>query len=211
MPTTDFWSALPIASAQPFSLRFRQELSGQASGTPRVADLGPEVWTTSIRTSGRIRRQRLMQILAQLEALGGGRDTFYAWEPLAEYPQSDPDGSVLGASAVVIDTLDDDARFLKLGGLPSGYVLTAGDFLAFDWGTPAHRALHRIVAGGTADGSGVTPLLRVVPEIRAGAEEETSVSLIRAAAEMMILPGSARPDMAGPMRGSLSFDVAQVP
>ena len=211
MPDTEFWASLPIASATPFTPQYSQELSGQANGALRVADLGPERWAVSVRTTDRLRKAQLRDIMAKANRLRGSVFTFYAWDPLAEYPLADAGGALIAGSSPVIDTLDADPRYLKIGGLPPGYVLSPGDCLAFDWGDPVHRALHQVVAGGAASGLGVTPLIEVVPEIRAGAVVAAAVTLVRAAAEMMIVPGSMRPNMAGPLRGSLSFDAIQRP
>jgi hypothetical protein len=101
-------------------------------------------------------------------------------------------------------------RELRVTGLPSGYVLSAGDMLSFQYGaSPVRYALHRIVVGGTASSGGLTPMLEVVPNLRAGAVAGLTISLIRPACKARLLPdptyGAGRQALS---RGA-SFDFIQ--
>jgi len=208
MPTTEIMEALRIASIKPFDLRWRQEMSGQASGSLRVADLGDALWYTGVRTSPRMRKAELNSLQAKIDRLRGSLLTFYMWNPVAEYPQSDPGGTVLGASTVSIEAVT-DAHTLQLKGLPNGYVLTQGDMLEVIYADPEQHALHRIVSDVTASGSGVTPDFSIEPGLWAGAAADQEVNLARAMTEMRIVPGTYRPDMGGPLRGTITFDAVQ--
>jgi hypothetical protein len=207
MPTTDLMTALPVETAS-FTPLWRQELSRQAGGTPRIADLGPELWQAKF--TAKVGIERLRQVEALINAMRGSISTFYAWNPMAQFPQADPAGAILGVSTVTIFELSVDTKSLRLAGLPVGYAITSGDFLAFDTTGP-RRCLHQFVASAVADGAGRIPLTEVVPNIRAGATVGLTVSLIRPAAEMFILPGSYDSQSSGAPYSQISFSALQVP
>ena len=56
-------------------------------------------------------------------------------------------------------------NIVTLQGLPAGAVISDGDYLSFDYS--GRRALHQVVGGGTANASGITGNIEVVPPIRA--------------------------------------------
>jgi len=95
---------------------------------------------------------------------------------------------------------------LRLSGLPGGFVLSPGDFLAFDYGiAPVGRALHRLQSGGVADGFGVSGWLWLTPHIEPGALTGAAVSLVRPACKAVIVPGSVDP---GVTSGNLTTGAA---
>jgi hypothetical protein len=206
--TVDLMSGLVIATVN-FRADYGQETSGQAGGQIRVKDLRSPLWMMdadcSTLSMGQLRRVR-----ALIGSLGGSRGTFEAWDPAAQYPEADPKGAIVGASAVLINTLGSDGISLSLKALPAGYVLSAGDMLAFDYSTsPTRRALHQVVAGATANGSGITPEFEVHPPIRQGAAANNPVNLKRPAAVMRLVPGSF-PQQVARNLGSLSLKAIQV-
>lgn len=173
-----------------FTLMTQQEVSGLGSGQILVADLAPALWVADIETKP-MRRPEAHELLARLDTLDGALNSFYLYDPWKCAPTSDPRGELLGSSAVKIYALDINNKEMRLYGLPAGYVLTAGDYLAFDYGSnPIRRALHRIVNTVTADGSGITPAFEVRPHIRPGAATDIAVALVKAAAKMFLEPGS---------------------
>lgn len=210
MPTTDLMSALLIGDVT-FMPMWRQQFSRQAGGSPRVADLGPEVWTALIKTTVMM-NDDAEAAAAYVDQMRGSLGTFYVWNPRRQYPRLDPDGSILGTSTVTIYALGGDNKSIRLTGLPAGYKISRGDFLSWDYGTsPVHRAFHRFVADGTADGSGILPSTEVAPHIRTGSSTTLAVSLKRPAAEMMIMPGTFDFPSAGPLMSTLAFSAVQVP
>jgi len=212
VPTTDLMNALKI-SAVTFQPQWRQEFTRQAGGNPRVADIGPEVWTAVI-TAGIMNNDDAVDAAAIVNQLRGSLNTFYVWDVRRQYPRLDPTGSILGASSVVIHAMA-DASHIQLGGLPVGYVLKRGDKFCFDFGSPAHRAFHELCADATADGSGILPSTEVVPSIRTGASNGLTVTLKQPAAEMMIQPGSysfATPGQGGGVTtAQITLTAIQVP
>lgn len=209
MPTTDLMELLKIDSVT-FMPQFRQEFSRQAGGTPRVADLGPEIWTAKLSAS-RMRNNAAKQAAALFNQMRGSLGTFYVWDIRAPYPQSDRGGVILGSNTVTIYALDTDTKLISLAGLPVGYRITRGDKLSWDQGSPAHRCLHEFSADVVADGAGRIALTEICPHIRAGASTGLTVSLKRPAAEMMIAAGSYDFPSTGPNSSSISFTAIQVP
>lgn len=206
MPTTDLMNALVVTGVT-FTLDYGQETSGQASGQIRVKDLRSPLWRMkadcSVLTLDQLRRVR-----ALIGALGGSLGSFYAWDPAAQFPASDPDGSILSASNVQISGLGTTAKNLLLKGLPAGYVLTVGDMVSYDYGTS--RALHQVVTSKVvASGAGVTPEFEIHPPRRQGAAVNVAVSLVRASAEMRIVPGGLNLSADG-MIGQAGFEAVQV-
>ena len=67
-------------------------------------------------------RLQNLQLQARINALDGSVGTFEAWNPLAAYPQADPDGSVLDDSDVAIKSVGANGKSLALKGLPAAYV-----------------------------------------------------------------------------------------
>lgn len=208
MPTTDLMDALGVAAVAPFDILWRQEMSMQAKGTPRVRDLGDGLWHTTIRTSPRLPRRKLIQLQARFDALRGSRNSFFMWNPLAEYPQSDPGGVILGAATVQVHSVTDGFT-LRLKGLPPGYVLTHGDMMEIVFTEPEQHGLHRIGTDATADGSGVTPEFKVEPALWPSAAADQAVNLKKAKTAFVIMPGSYRSSMDGLVAGQIAFEAIQ--
>lgn len=211
MPSTDLMSALVISSVT-FMPQWRQEFSRQAGGTPRVADIGPEVWTAKIGV-GIMSNDDAVSAAAIINQMRGSLGTFYVWDPRRQYPRMDPDGSTIGSNIVTIYALGSDNKSLQLTGLPAGYQIRRGDRLCWDQVSAPRisRCFHEFCADATASAGGVLPLTEVSPHIRAGATTGLVVTLRRPAAEMMMVPGSFDFPSAGTVISSLLFSAVQVP
>jgi hypothetical protein len=203
-----FLGALRIEEAT-FRLSHPQEHTRLGDGTVISASLGASLWTGTIRLAqaNHPRHAQMEALLALMDQPGA---TFLCHDPRYVGPASDPSGATLGSRTVTIHSVASNMRELRLTGLPSGYVLSAGDMLAFQYGSnPVRYALHRIVVGGTASSSGLTPMLELVPNLRAGAAAGLTVSLIRPACKARLLPeptsGAGRQALS---RGA-SFDFIQ--
>ena len=192
-----------------FRLSHPQEHTRLGDGTVISASLGASLWTGTIRLA-----QANHPRHAQMEALIALTDqpgaTFLCHDPRYVGPASDPSGSLLASRTVTIHSVASNTREMRLTGLPSGYVLSAGDMLGFQYGSnPVRYALHRIVVGGIASSGGLTPLMEVVPNLRPGAVAGLTVSLIRPACKARLLPeptyGAGRQALS---RGA-SFDFIQ--
>ncbi|MEN8719144.1 MAG: hypothetical protein ABF296_02630 [Oceanococcaceae bacterium] len=203
-----FLGALRVAEVT-FRLSHPQEHTRLGDGTVISASLGASLWTGTIRLAqaNHPRHAQMEALLALMDQPGA---TFLCHDPRYVGPTGDPTGTVLGSRTVTIHTVASTLRELRITGLPSGYVLSAGDMLAFQYGSsPIRYALHRIVVGGTASGIGLSPLLEVVPNLRPGVVAGLTVSLIRPACKARLLPdptyGAGRQALS---RGA-SFDFIQ--
>ena len=203
-----FLGVLRVAEVT-FRLSHPQEHTRLGDGTVISASLGAALWTGKIRLAqaNHPRHAQMEALLALMDQPGA---TFLCHDPRYVGPAGDPAGTVLGSRTVTIHTMASNLREVRLTGLPSGYALSAGDMLAFQYGSnPVRYALHRIVVGGTASSTGLSPLLEVVPNLRLGAVAGLTVSLVRPACKARLLPepiyGSGRQALS---RGA-SFDFIQ--
>ncbi|WP_375569908.1 hypothetical protein ABWH93_17565 [Seohaeicola saemankumensis] len=171
-----------------FRLSHPQEHTRLGDGTVISASLGASLWTGTIRLAqaNHPRHAHMEALIALMDQPGA---TFLCTDPRQIGPANDQSGSILGSRTVTIHSVASNMRELRLTGLPSGYVLSAGDMLGFQYGSnPVRYALHRIVVGSTASSGGLTPLMEVVPTLRPGAVAGLTVSLIRPACKARLLP-----------------------
>lgn len=187
MPVTQFFNLLPIQQLDMDCPEQMQE-SQTGKGEKASAELGPQLWTGDVRF-GVMTVAESAQVSGLLDVLRPAGRSFYAYDARRRFPIADPTGSILGASAPVIASLP-NAREMTISGLPAGYVLSIGDYLAFDYGTPARRALHVLVSAAVANGAGITPVFEVSPMVRPGAVVATAVTLIRASCKAVLVKGS---------------------
>jgi hypothetical protein len=205
---THFLGALRVEEVT-FRLSHPQEHTRLGDGTVISASIGASLWTGTIRLAqaNHPRHAHMEALIALMDQPGA---TFLCHDPRYMGPASDPSGATLGSRTVTIHSVASNMRELRLTGLPSGYALSAGDMLGFQYGSnPVRYALHRIVVGGTASSTGLTPLMEVVPTLRPGAVAGLTVSLIRPACKARLLPeptyGAGRQALS---RGA-SFDFIQ--
>ncbi len=192
-----------------FRLSHTQEHTRLGDGTVISASLGAALWTGSIRLAqaNHPRHAQMEALIALMDQPGA---TFLCHDPRQIGPANDLTGSILGSRTVTIHSVASNMRELRITGLPSGYVMSQGDMLAFQYGSnPVRHALHRIVVGGTASSGGLTPMLEVVPNLRPGVAAGLTVALVRPACKARLLPdptyGAGRQALS---RGA-SFDFIQ--
>lgn len=208
LPLNVFADRLPVETVK-WRLRRSDELSGLGGGQILASELAPPLWAGEV-SLGAVYHDAAAQLQALVETLDGSLRSFYLYAPQLPYPQADPTGALLGAATPTIHTLDANNKAMRLTGLPAGYELTHGDFLAFDYGTPPRRAFHRIVEDATAGGTGITPLFEVRPHLRTGVATGLAVTLMKPAAKVFIMPDSFDPGEArGMVTTGMSFQVMQ--
>lgn len=186
-----FADHLPIVSLK-WRLGPGRNTSGLASGQIYSKGVSPSLWMAEVPLDT-MRHGEADAISALVEAIEERGGRFYMHSPARKFPQADPDGSLLGEAAPTIEAFGEDGRSLALNALPAGYVLSAGDFFAFDYGLPARRAFHRVSETVTADSEGDTPAFEVTPHFNAGVEVGASVVLIAASCLAQIVPGTFEP------------------
>lgn len=188
LATADFLDLLPITEIS-FQISDQVQATGLGSGEILTAEVAPPLWSGSISLAP-MKQRRAADIEARLAALSRPGRAFFCYKTTQIGPAADPIGATLGASAPVLAEIDTGTASLRLGGLPVGYAITAGDLLAFPYGTPTRYALHRAAGAAVADGLGETGFLEVVPPIRAGAAVSAAVALVRPKFKAVIVPGS---------------------
>lgn len=205
-----FADQLPMASFTPRQ-GLQQQLSSQGSGIDIPADLAPALREYDI-TLKPVPHRRAQQIMALIEALRGPLNSFYIYDLRYLYPAADPDGAILGSSVPQINSLNANNHALSLKSLPANYVITAGDFLAWDYGSdPARRAYFRSAETVTANSSGVTAEFELTGFVQPGSATGTTVTLIKPAMKAKLIADSVeeKVDSADPTRTTLSFSVRQ--
>ena len=187
LSTAAFMDLLGIAEIT-FDAPVQVEANGTAGGEIMVAELGPMLWIGEVKL-GTMANSEASVPEVLLDLLRPPGRSFYAYDTRRPAPFADPTGAILGAATPSITVLNSNNRDLALTGLPAGYVLTRGDYLAFTYG--ASRALHRMVTASiAANGAGTTTQFEVTPRIRPGALVGAAVTLIKASCKAVLVPGS---------------------
>jgi len=204
---SSFFDTLKVRSA-PFLLVEQQEYSGLGTGEGIAHDLAPRLWEAAVQ-SAPMPLEEAQAILARIDALDGAVNAFYAYNPAKAYPAADPDGSKLGAATPTIYAIADNRKEFQVTGLPPGYVLTAGDMVAVDYGTPPRRALVRLVTGAAANNLGLTPMVEARPHLRPGITAGLPIGLRKPAMKAKIVAGSLSSSHDLMVTGTVSFTMRQ--
>lgn len=190
------------------------EVTPLRSGRQISHNLGPTLWRPKY-DSAQLTPARAGEVRALYDTLLSERE-FYGFDHSRAYPLAyrrthwtgltvgvNPFTGVCDLSAVAANNVE-----ATLINLPVGFVLSHGDYIAFDYSTSL-RALHRVSAPATANGSGQA-IVEVRPPIRPGWAVGADVNLYRPAARMIILPGtySEKIDMASGL-ATISFEAIQ--
>jgi len=188
------------------------EVTPLRSGEQIAVDLGPTLWRGKWQ-SATLDETKMGIVRAWYDTLLSAQ-AFYGYDKLREYPLAyragfasltvggNPFSGVATLTGVASNNLQP-----TLGSLPAGFVFSPGDYIAFDYGS-SKRALHRVSAAAVADGDG-NVTLEVRPAIRPGWNAGAAVFLRRAAALMIILPGSYSEQIVPPTNGQISFEAIQ--
>lgn len=194
------------------------ELSPLRSGKIISVDVGPELWRARWE-SGPLDETNAGIARAWVDTLMNV-NAFYGYDRIREYPLNYPNGftgllvggNPWGGTALMTAVASNKVE-VTLSQLPAGFKLARGDYLSFDYATPASRALHRVVADATATGGGAISALEVRPYIRPGwnsySPPVATVSFYRASAKMLILPGSYAETEVAPNLLNFSFEAIQ--
>ncbi len=200
-------------SGMSFQLRPTNEVSPLRSGKQISKDLGPALWTGKWTTDALMPDEAGAARSWYDTLLSTGE--FYAYDKMREYPLVYAQG--WGSLTVGASPFDGTGRLtdvaannveMTIDQLPIGFVLSPGDYLAFDYLSGASRALHRAAAAATADGTGVMTV-EVRPHIREGWDDNAEVTLYRPSARMIILPGTYSEQIEPPWFTTVSFEAIQ--
>lgn len=166
-------------SGQTFDLGEGLTQQGQTAGGEILRSGGAaRLWRGKL-TLARIRGADVPALEARLHALRGKGASFL----IRDYRKA---ASVKSATVRAYNgtTLD----ILTLQGLAAATVVAVGDYIAFDYS--GRRALHQVVSGATANSSGVTGNIEVVPPFRAGIANGLAVSVGNPSLRAVMVPGS---------------------
>ncbi|GLS86685.1 hypothetical protein GCM10010873_16590 [Cypionkella aquatica] len=190
LSVANFMDILPIEAIS-LATPEQVEINQTGGGEVMQADLAPMLWQGEIKL-GEMTPNDAALVTARLDILRPAGRSFYLYDTRRPGPLLDLTGAALGASTPTIHTLAANNRDMRIQGLPVGYRLSVGDYLAFDYGTTViRRALHRIVSAPAAvPTGGISPTFEVSPMIRPGAAVGASVTLIDAACKALVVPNS---------------------
>lgn len=197
-----------------FSLAWRQEQSRQASGRILVKDMGSPLWTLRALTR-QLAPNELDYWRARFTALENGEQQFWAFPKSRCYPIAYPNGSWPTGSAFAgvasLATINTNRKAVSLSGLPSGFVLSVGDFISITvaTGSTPRSDLHQVMEGATASVGGATGEFEVRPHIWPDVVVAKPVNLVRPACLMAMVPDSLSSDAALNGWGSLTFQAIE--
>lgn len=203
-PRTDILSV--SFQDQNFQIMFRQEFSRTAFGTTLGKDLGPALWSASYTTTPMYADDALAYE-AKLNSLDGVIQQFEAGDLRRVYPKAYPTGACNNG---VLLSVNANNRALALSDLAAGQIISAGDYLSFDYGTS--RALHQAMETVIADGSGVTTQFEVRPHVRPGwtLSPATPVALKLPRGLFSLAPGSVSSRIESGLFTVVSFQAVQM-
>lgn len=188
------------------------EVTALRSGRQISQDLGPTLWRARWQ-SAKMKPDEAGIVRAFYDTVLS-LEEFYGYDKLREYPLAystgftgllvggNPFGGTCQLTGVAVNNVE-----VQLAGLPIGFVLSRGDYLAFDYGTDS-RALHRASAAAVADAGG-TLTVEVRPHVRVGWTAAATVMLHRPAARMKILPDTYSESEEAPYFVTASFEAIQ--
>jgi hypothetical protein len=142
---------------------------------------------------------------AALNSLDGVVNVFEAGDLRARFPRSNPTGTFTDSGT--LSSVNANNKALSLTGLPSGLVLSPGDYLSFDYGTS--RALHQVVEGATANLAGLTPEFEVRPHIRPGFVTGNAVRLKNPNGQFTLIPNSVSSSLSTKNTSVITFKAIQ--
>lgn len=169
MAVIDLLTGFPGWSSD-FDLLWRQEQSRQANGVTRVKDFGDPLWRATY-TSRSLSPNELDYWRARLAALDNGVQQFYGRPTSRCYPIGYPNGTGLTAAGTISAVGDDTLSFT------GSSQLQVGDY--FQVGT---TDLYQVVGTGAS--------VTVRPYVWAGTAVGDTVTLVKPACVMTLVPGS---------------------
>jgi hypothetical protein len=210
-PRTDVLSSVSFEDQPQFQLVSRQEFSRTAFGTTIGKDLGSAIWFAAYTTIS-LANDDALKFEAYLNSLDGAVFPFEAWDLRRPYPKSNQTGAFNDTG--ILNSVNANNKALSISGLDAGFVLSVGDYLSFNYTTAygTSRALHQVMEGVTANGSGLTSEFEVRPHIRPGwtlSGPTTAVRLKKPAGLFTLVPGSVSSRLNGPVNTVVSFKAQQ--
>lgn len=194
IPLADFWDAIPLAQGSTFEPNEAMNVNQTGGGQVLLSTAGERLWAGQVKfgLAEAIERRQAQAILNAVRQPG---HPFFCYDRKRPYPLADPNGTILGASSIsVLSAPEADLSSMSLQGLPSGYVLTAGDLVGYSFGSnPVRYYVHEMAQSVVADGAGETPLFQIAPFRSHAVTTGTAVSLIKPVLTAKYSPASFGP------------------
>ena len=206
LSTADFFSGLAVESVT-WDLGESLGISRTGGGAVLTYDDGPRLWRGTVYLRPGY-HDDISEQAAKLDLIRYSGRPFFAYNPVRAGPRYDPSGIVLAASTPTIGAIASNNRDLTISGLPSSYVLSAGDLLSFTYlSSPTRYAMHRVAVGAIADTSG-SATVELSSYIRTGAAAGASITLIKPFIKAVYIPGSF--GFTSMMSGAGSYGASQI-
>lgn len=191
--------ALPFV-ASTFDLRRFAAREITRGGVQRALEIAPAVWTMTATTSFRA-GEDADAWLAWRDSLRGGRGTFFGYDSGKRFARAYPNGyqalNVNGASfsagVGAYTVLSPGRDTVTATGLPNGFLITAGDMLAFAWTTNGiqRRSLHRCLTSTAAAAN--QAIVEIEPTVRGDVPQGAAVHWRQPACVMRLDPEQQPP------------------
>ena len=170
----DFLAKCLIGPEIPLVLQRFDEMSGSGDGRFWAAQLASPLWGASYSLYAK-HPAHAREINAKVNALDGVSKTFLWCDPYYPGPAS---GVTAGLGSVTVSAIRADRGAIALTGLPSGFTLTAGDFVSITFSS-GRVYFGQFAEGGNANASGVLAQRELRPYLPQGIATGATVQLVR--------------------------------
>lgn len=184
-----FFDAIKFSYPKPFAIVPSTDVARRDDGRTLQSASGHSYWRFSA-TVQENNHTIAMKYQALIQAVYFYGLQIRAYDFRRPYPLLDPTGSIIGANAVKINSIGGDNTSVSLKTLTNAYALSVGDYFEVTVAADGSTSLHQLVEDTTANGSGVTPVFQVVPDLPAGIAINDAVNLKKPCALFIITPGS---------------------
>lgn len=190
------------------------ENSATQGGAALVVENGPSLWKASVATPP-LKGSDARLLSAWLTSIKTPPQPFWLADLRRIWPANYqggwgdltvPGGGAFGGTCQLA-SVNSDGVTVGLSHLPVGFVLSPGDMLSWDYGSP--RALHRAVSDpAVADGSG-NITIEVRPVVRAGWTAGATVNLQGPKGKFLLIRDSDKPKTDNHNKTVFTFDAMQ--
>ena len=202
-----FFGQLQVAEEE-FYLQENMSYETDRAGRIYTSDVGPRLWTGKVTISGLVNWDAPKQraLIARVTQPGV---RFLIHSRASVRPQADPNGALYGAATPILKSVLEKGIKVIIWGLPSNYVITAGD--AFSWtqaGAAPYR-YHEAAEDAVASATGAVQI-PVNPPLVSGAVLNSSLRFIKPRLRAVYIPRSRKPSLAsGVFSSGASFSWVQ--
>lgn len=199
-----------------FDVQHQQVRAPTRGGLVQVAAVGVDLWVASYETAP-MREVEAEAWRAWLHSLRGGALFFKMCNPVRRYALAYPTGygaltraggGSFSAGTATLSAIATTRDTITLTTLPASFVLTVGDLVSIPFGS-AGRALHRVVEGATANGSGQATVT-IEATIPLAVSTGVTVDLLKPWCNGVVDAKSIKSQWTGGRMCSIAFDATQV-